>query len=110
MRRTQTVTITVEHQRLTLLLAPITDRNKAIVVEVDGAAPCPDSAACPQCGAPWVPVHVSGFDEGTSGSSTLWSPLQQRGLHLDLSSAGLRGICSRSLERARGEAAKESDV
>lgn len=112
MKRTRSVSIEIEHRKLTFSLTRTVPPETASGpgTEGGGAAlgPISDPPVCPDCGAPWITITAQAGEVGASGTNPIYRALQQRGLHLHVSPAGQLRICNRSFEEIRFQEIKES--
>ena len=103
MKITKRLSIEFQHREVTISLAGSTLHFQ------DGE---PDAAntptVCPTCGSPWFTLFAPGVGDIPANLDPIRRALQQSGLHMQVSQAGMLNICQKSFEEIQSlEATKE---
>jgi hypothetical protein len=94
MKRTQRLSIEIQHREVTIAVSGLTVERLGGVREEVGST----VSTCDLCGSPWIPVDVHWGEEAVTSADIIHRTLEQAGMHVQASETGELNICRKSLE------------
>jgi len=94
MKRTQRLSIEIQHREVTIAVSGLTVERLGGVREEVGST----VSTCDLCGSHWIPVDVHWGEEAVTSADIIHRTLEQAGMHVQASETGELNICRKSLE------------